>query len=181
MRAPELDHGGDLFFRDERRVQAMHARRSRRQVEHVAASQQRFGAIGVENGARVDLGRHAERNAGREVGLDQAGDDVDRRPLRRQHQVNADGARHLRQARDRFFDVARVEHHQVGQLVDDDDDVGQRPVFGIFAEQAAACRRRRTACCTARCCARPFRPAASGGAPSRARHCAAHWRPAWAR
>ncbi len=104
----------------------MHARRAVRQIEHVAAAEQRLGAVGVEDGARIDLGGHAERHAGREVGLDQSGDDIDRRPLRGQHQVNADGARHLRQARDGSFDVLPVEHHQVGQLVDDDDDVGQR-------------------------------------------------------
>ena len=114
----------------------MHARRSGGQVEHVAATQQRLGAVGVENGARIDFGRHAERHAGREVRLDQSGDDVDRRPLRRQHQVNADRARHLRQSRDRLFDVAAVEHHQVGQFVDDDDDVGKRPLFAGIVEQA---------------------------------------------
>ena len=49
----------------------MHARRAVRQVQHVAASQQRLGTVGVENGARIDLGGHAERHARREVRLDQ--------------------------------------------------------------------------------------------------------------
>ena len=77
----------------------------------------------VEDGARVDLRRHLERDARREVRLDQAGDDVDRRPLRREDQVDADRARLLREARDRVLDVLRRHHHQVGELVDDDDDV----------------------------------------------------------
>ena len=69
---------------------------------------------------------HAERDARRQVRLDQAGDDVHRRPLRREDQVDADGARHLREARDRLFDLVARHHHQVGELVDDDDDEGQR-------------------------------------------------------
>ena len=72
--------------------------------------------------------------------LIKSGDDVDRRPLRCQHQVNADRARHLRQPRDRRFDVRPVQHHQVGQLVDDDDDVGQRPRLAAFFEQAGRAR-----------------------------------------
>jgi hypothetical protein len=131
LRLPEFHHRRDFFFRHVRSMQPMHARRARRQVKHVAASQQRFGAVGVENRARVDLGRHAERHARREVRLDQSGDDIDRRTLRSQHQVNAHRARHLRQARDRFFHVVAVEHHQVGQLVDDDDDLRNRPFIRI--------------------------------------------------
>ena len=44
-------------------------------------------------------------------------------------EVNADGARHLGKAGDGLFDVGAVEHHQVGELVDDDDDVGQGVLF----------------------------------------------------
>ena len=72
------------------------------------------------------LRRHAERNARRQVGLDDAGDHVHRRPLRRQNQMDADRARHLRQARDGLLDFVARHHHQVRQLVDDDDDAGQR-------------------------------------------------------
>ncbi len=107
-------------------MQAHQAAGARRQKEHVAAAQQRFGAVGVEDGARVDLGGQAEADARGNVGLDEAGDDVDAGPLRGEDEVNADGARHLREARDGLFDVGAVEHHQVGELVDDDDDVGQR-------------------------------------------------------
>ncbi len=52
------------------------------------------------------------------------GDDVDRRPLRRDDQVNAGRARELRQAHDRRFDLRRRDQHEVGELVDDDHDVG---------------------------------------------------------
>ena len=78
-------------------MQADEARRGRRQEQHVARAEQLLGAVAVENRARVDLRRHAERDPRGQVGLDQAGDDVDRRPLRREDQVDADRARHLRQ------------------------------------------------------------------------------------
>jgi hypothetical protein len=50
--------------------------------------------------------------------------------------VDADCARHLRQAGDRLFHVGLIEHHQIGELVDDDDDVRQRLLFFPFFEQA---------------------------------------------
>src|SRR6266852_2300551 len=46
--------------------------------------------------------------------------------------MDAHGARHLRQARDGFFHVVGVHHHQVGQFVDDDDQVGKRFVLAFF-------------------------------------------------
>ena len=115
----------DLVVGDERAVQALHARRARRQEEHVALAEQALGADRVEDRARVDARRHLERDARREVRLDEAGDDVDRRPLRREDQVDAGGARLLREARDRLLDLAPDRHHQVGELVDDDDDARQ--------------------------------------------------------
>ena len=129
------DDPADFRLVDVSAVNANQTRSARRQEQHVAAAEQLFGAVGVDDRARIDLRRDAERNAGREVCLDQTGDHVDRRTLRRQHQVNADGARHLRQARDRLFNFAAGSHHQVGQLVDDDHDVRQR------LPRLAVCRR----------------------------------------
>ncbi len=60
------------------------------------------------------------------VGLDHAGDHVDPRRLGGQHEVDADGARLLREPDDRVLDVGRRDHHQVGELVDHAQDVGQR-------------------------------------------------------
>ena len=60
------------------------------------------------------------------VRLDHAGDHVDRRPLRREHEVDADGARLLGEADDRVLDGLRRHHHQVGELVDHDEQVRQR-------------------------------------------------------
>ena len=66
-----------------------------------------------------------KREAGRDVGLDQAGDDVDARPLRREDQVDARRARLLREPRDQLLDLLADDHHQVGELVDHDDDERQ--------------------------------------------------------
>ena len=137
--AQEAGQPRALLLGDVRAVQTDEARRRGRQEQHVAAAEQLLGAVAVENRPRVDLRRHAERDARRQVGLDEPGDDVDRRPLRRENQVDADGARHLREPRDRLLDLVAGDHHQVGQLVDDDDDEGQRlgrlavlrrPLFG---------------------------------------------------
>ena len=92
-------------------------------VEHVALPEELFGALLSQNGAAIDLRRDLERDAGREIGLDRAGDDVDRRPLRREDHVQAGRARHLGKALHGAFDVLAGHHHQVGHLVHDDDDV----------------------------------------------------------
>ena len=65
----------------------------------------------------IDDGR--ERQPRGHVGLDQAGDHVGRRTLGGQHQVDAGGAGQLGDPDDRVLDVARGDHHQVGELVDD--------------------------------------------------------------
>ncbi len=92
----------------------------------------------VDDGAGVDLGGEAEAHAGGDVGLDEAGDDVDRWALRGEDEVDADGAGHLGEAGDGFFDVGAVEHHEVGELVDDDDDVGERLLVVVVEEVFAA-------------------------------------------
>jgi len=64
--------------------------------------------------------------------LNQSSDHVHGGPLRREDQVDAHSARHLRQSGDRFFHVVGVHHHQVGQLVDHNDQVWKRFVLGLF-------------------------------------------------
>ena len=115
-----------LLLGDVGPVHAHETRRGGRQIQHVAAAEELLGPVAVENRARVDLRRHAERDARWQVGLDQAGDHVDRRALGGQDEVDADGPRHLREAGDRLLHLAAREHHQVGQLVDGEHDVGQR-------------------------------------------------------
>ena len=56
--------------------------------------------------------------------------------------MDANRAGHLRQSRDGSFDVAGVNHHQVGQLVDDDDDVWQWLVLEFGKASTSLLQRR---------------------------------------
>ena len=102
---------------------------ARRHEDHVAAPQELLGAVAVEHRAGVDLGGDLEGDARGEVGLDEAGDDVDRRPLGGHDQVDADGAGDLGQPDQRGLHLAGRDHHEVGQLVDHDHPVRQ-PLLG---------------------------------------------------
>ena len=51
--------------------------------------------------------------------------------------MDPDRARHLRQPRDALFHVRPIQHHQVRQLIDDDDDVRQRLLVHILKQVLA--------------------------------------------
>ena len=78
-------------------MNAGNPRRTRRNEQHIPVPEQLFGAVTVDDRAGIDLGCDFERDPAGEVGLDDAGDDIDRRPLRGQYEVNADRPRHGRQ------------------------------------------------------------------------------------
>ena len=118
----------DLFVGHERAVNPGDAR-AIAHIEHVALTQQLFSPLFTQNGAAVDLRGHLEGNPGGEVRLDRAGDDIDRGALRRHDQVDARGPRHLRQSLDASLDLFARDHHQVGHLIDDHDDIGEG--FGL--------------------------------------------------
>ncbi len=128
LRRLPLPHRRDLAHLVLVHPRALDARRRRRrgaEQEHVALADEPLGALLVEDHAAVGGARHREREAGRHVGLDDAGDDVDRRALGGDDEVDADGAGHLGDAADRVLDVARRHHHEVGQLVDHHEDERQ--------------------------------------------------------
>ena len=120
-----IDDAFDLLGLDQRTLDARQLAVLRN--EHVAAADQLVGARTVENRPRVDHLHHAESNAGREVGLDLARDDIDRRTLRGDDEVDADGAGLLGQARHGGFDLLG-RHDEVGELVDHHDDIGHEAV-----------------------------------------------------
>ncbi len=80
----------------------------------IAAAHQLLGAIAVQDGTAVHLADDAVRQAGGEVGLDDARDDIDRRPLRGDDQVQPGCTTQLRQADDGRLYLLASGHHQVG-------------------------------------------------------------------
>ncbi len=122
------DEGGELFdllVGEKSAVDPLHLPHPGRQKEHVAIAQQRLGTVGVDDRARVGLRGDLEGDARRKVRLDHPGEDVHRRPLGGDHQMDAGGARHLREAGDGDLHVAARHHHEVRQLVDDHHHVRQ--------------------------------------------------------
>ena len=165
LAAALLDDERDLFLADVRALDALEAGRAERLEEHVALAEEALRPALVEDHARVGLARDRERDPRRDVRLDHAGDHVDRGALGREDEVDADGARLLRQPDDRVLDGLRRDHHQVGELVDHDEQVRQR--------RLAAARGRRGSPPAG--CARAPCSAARSGAPSR-RHVGEHRR-----
>ena len=105
-----------------------------RQEECVAHTDQLLRARLIKDDAAVSQRRRRERQPGRHVGLDQTGDHIHRWPLGGQHEVDTGRAGLLGDPHDRIFDVARGGHHQVGQLVNDRDDIRIGLVHPLTAE-----------------------------------------------
>ena len=124
-----------LGLRDERALHALELGRPERLVEHVALAEERLGAVHVEDHARIRLGRDGECDPRGDVRLDHPGDDVDPRALRREHEMDADRPALLREADDRVLDLGGRDHHEVGQLVDDDEHVRDRVLAADGADR----------------------------------------------
>src|SRR5262249_40365120 len=121
---PVADDVVDVLVFDEGALDALRFGRVGGHEEHVAAAEEAFGAGHVEDDAAVGQRGNGEGDAGGDVRLDQAGQDVDRGPLGGDDQVDAGGAAHLGEAAEEGFDLVGGGHHQVGELVEDDDEVG---------------------------------------------------------
>ena len=129
--APVLGELGDLALVDVRALDALQLRRAHRREQHVPCAQQRLGAVVVQDHTRVGLRGDGERDPRRDVRLDHPRDHVHPRALRGQHQVDPHRARLLRQPDDRVLDVGGRHHHQVGELVDHAQHVGQRRLAAL--------------------------------------------------
>ncbi len=128
-----LDDRRDLVLGDEGALHTGRLVRAHRQEEPVALADQLLGARLVEDDPAVGERGGGEGEPRGHVRLDQAGDDVDRGPLGGEHQVDAGGARQLGDADDGVLDVARRDHHQVGELVDDHQQVRVRLELALAA------------------------------------------------
>ena len=123
---PVVGHGGDLRVGDETALNPLQLRHIRPHEQHIAATEQPFRTRRVENNAAIDLTGDGKGDTGGKVGLDQPRHNISTGALGCQDQVDASGARHLCQATNLALNVIGGGHHQVGQLVDNEDNVGQR-------------------------------------------------------
>ncbi len=122
------DHGVDFVVTQVGTLAAEQRAGAGPEEQHVAVAEQFIGPHFIEYDAAVDPAGDLERDAGRQVGLDQAGDDIDRRFLRGEDQVDTDRPALLCQANDMLFHLFAGGHHQVGDFVRHDDD--ERQVVG---------------------------------------------------
>ena len=127
--------GFDFLFGNKTTLQTLRFRPFRLAEQHIAQPNEVFSAGGIENNARVNARSNVEGDAVRDVRLDKACYDIGRRALRSDDHVDARRTSKLRNAANGEFDLFANVHHEVGELVDDDDDIRHlfRPlVFGFF-------------------------------------------------
>ena len=118
-------HGGDLVVGDVGALDADGLGVLRLGQEHVPHADEVLGARGVEDDAGVDARGHGKPDAAGDVRLDEARDYVGGGALGGDDEVDAGRAGELGDAADGELDLLAHVHHEVGQLVDDDDEVGQ--------------------------------------------------------
>ena len=121
--------GLDLLVGDEAALYAGRLALTERRIQHIALADQLFRAGRIQNDAGFDLAGHRKRDTRRNIRLHDTGDNVSRRTLRCDNKVHACGSRLLRDTADGVLDFLCGDHHQVGQLVDDDDDLRQHLIL----------------------------------------------------
>ena len=89
-------------------------------VEHIALAQQLLCAHCIQYRPGVHTAGYRKCDTRRYVCLDNAGDDIDRRSLRRDHQMYACGSCQLRYPADGILHLVLGYHHEIRQLVYDD-------------------------------------------------------------
>src|SRR5690606_18004124 len=131
LRLDVVDDLVDLRLVDPGALDAHRLRLAHRVEQGVALADELLRAGRVEDDAGVLQGGGREGEPAGHVRLDDAGDDVDRRALRGEDQVDPRGTGELGDALDRGLDVAGGDHHEVRELVDDHQQVrvgGQAPL-----------------------------------------------------
>ena len=108
-----------------------------RQEQHIALAEQIFRTHLVKNRAAVDFAGHLESNACRNIGFNQAGNDIHAWALGGKNQMDAGCACFLGKTGNQFFDFLACSHHQIGKLIYHDHDKRQfLQWFRIFRREA---------------------------------------------
>ena len=115
----------DLISLDEDSLEPSGRHRTRREVEHIATTEEILGSDLIEDGTRVDIGGDGEGNSRGDICLDKSRDNIDRGSLGRENEMESDGSSLLGNTSHCCFDLFLVPtHHEVGEFIDDDDDHG---------------------------------------------------------
>ena len=130
-----LDDGADLGLGDPGALDAHRCRGARSQVEGIALAGERLGTVLVEDDPGVQLRGRGEGQARGHVGLDEAGDHLGDGSLGGQDQVDPGGTGQLGDALDGCLHVLGGGHHEIGELVDDDQEVGVGAQLPLGARQ----------------------------------------------
>src|SRR5437773_12452116 len=96
----EFHQAMNLIVRYEHALRANKTRSARRQIKHVALSEQTIRSVLIEDNATVDLRGDLECDSGRNVRLNYAGDHIRARRLRCDDDMNTCRTGHLRDARE---------------------------------------------------------------------------------
>ena len=126
LRFDRLHDRGDLVVRGETTLNAHRLGILRLRQQEVTVADEALCTGGIQDYAAVQARCHVERHAVRDVRLDKARDHVGRGALRGNDEVDAGRAGELRYARDGELHLLPHVHHEVCQLVYDDNDVGKR-------------------------------------------------------
>ena len=124
LRLEMLDGRGNFLLAHEAALDALGLAPLGFGEEHVAVAHELLGTGLVEDDARVYVGGDEQPDAVGDVRLDHARDDVARGALGCDDEVDAGGTCELGDAHDRILDVLARDHHEIGELVNDDDDEG---------------------------------------------------------
>ena len=119
-----LDDGADLGLGDPGALDAHRSGGPGAEVEGITLASESLGPVLIEDDAGVELRGGGEGQTRGDVGLDEAGDHLGDGPLGGQDQVDPGGTGQLGDALNGGLDVLGRRHHEIGELIDDDQKVG---------------------------------------------------------
>ena len=91
--------------------------------EHITFSKKLLGSVHIQNCPGIHTGRYGESNSGRHIRLDQTGDNIYRRSLCGNDQMDTCRTCKLGQTTDSILHLSGSNHHKVGKLIHDDHDL----------------------------------------------------------
>ena len=124
LRLDELDNLVDFVVRDKAALDTAGLAPVDLGEQHVAQTGELLGAHLVDDDARVDARGDVKGDAVGDVGLDEARHHVGAGALRGNDKMNTGGTAQLCNTHDRGLDILTGDHHQVRELVNDNDKVG---------------------------------------------------------